>query len=161
MILLFKIGAIVCCAIIAVQDVKERAVQWIWFPLLGLVLSLLYLQNTPLEHYLLFALTNALLVSLILVLLALYTKYIAKKTFMNVSFGLGDLLFFYAFALGFPTFTFVLLFVAAILFSFLVFLLKSPRKEGGTVPLAGLMGVFLIGVFLISCIPNMPSLYLL
>jgi len=81
--------------------------------------------------------------------------------FLNVSFGLGDLLFFYALAFGFPTVTFLVLFVLSILFSLFVFALLKTKKGTETVPLAGLMGLFLTGVLLVSFFPNAPSLYLL
>ncbi|MEO1010893.1 MAG: hypothetical protein AAFX53_06270 [Bacteroidota bacterium] len=150
-----------CCGIIAFQDFRERAVQWVWFPILGLVLSLIYIEHTSLEQYLVFATTNILLVSLIIGFLFLYTKYIAKARFLNVSFGLGDLLFFYAFALGFPSMTFVLLFTAALFFSFLAFLASRTLDHRETVPLAGLMGLFLLGIHAVSFIPNVPYLYVL
>lgn len=149
------------CALIAYQDLRERAVSWVLFPLVGVLLAYLYLNNTSLGQYSVFVLTNILLVSMMLLILFLYTKHIAKMKFLNVSFGLGDLLFFYAFALGFPTVTFIVLFVGSILFSLTIFLLSKSKQKLDTIPLAGLMGFFLIGVILASFIPNVPSLYLL
>lgn len=130
------------------------------FPIMGSLLALLYLNVTTFVQFSLFALTNFLVVSGILLILFLYTKHIAKKGFLNVSFGLGDLLFFYAFALGFPTLTFIVLFASSILFSLILFLFSKTEKEKETIPLAGLMGFFLIGVFLISFLPQAPSLYI-
>ncbi len=158
---LLKVLIIVCCGIMAFQDFKERAVTFILFPCLGLFLIILHLYNTSEELFLLAIIANGILISCILSILFIYTKYIAKKQFLNTSFGLGDLLFFYAFSLGFPTVTFVLLFVGSILFSLLVFLISKTGKELKTVPLAGLMGLFLIGVTLASFLPNSPSLYIL
>lgn len=149
------------CALIAYQDFKERAVSWVLFPIMGIVLAFLYLNTTSFKQYALFVLANVLLVSGIVLILFLYTKHIAHKKFLNVSFGLGDLLFFYAFALGFPTMTFIVLFVGSILFSLIIFLLSKTGKEKGTIPLAGLMGFFLTGILLVSFLPNAPSLYLL
>lgn len=74
---------------------------------------------------------------------------------------MGDVLFFYAFALGFPTMTFVLLFVGAIFFSLLVFLILKMGRPMETVPLAGLMGLFVMGVLVSSLFPDTPSLYIL
>ena len=151
----------VSCGVIAFQDFRDRAVQWFLFPILGIVLGVLHLQYSSLELFLLFSLTNILLVSGVLIVLFLYTKQIMKSKFLNVSFGLGDALFFYALSLGFPTITFVLLFVGSILFSLLLFLFLKKTKGINTVPLAGLMGLFLIGVFVINLWPNMPSLYII
>lgn len=102
-----------------------------------------------------------LLISLVVFILFIYTKYVARMKFLNVSFGLGDLLFFYAFAMGFPTVTFLILFVGAILFALGTFLLTKKNEENETIPLAGLMGLFLIVVLILSFFPIAPSLYLL
>jgi len=149
------------CALIGFQDLKERMVSWILFPITGLLLGLLYILNTSFEQFYPFVFTNMVLISAIVLFLFLYTKYIAKMKFLNVSFGLGDLLFFYAFALGFPTITFLILFVGSILFSLAVFLLSRRKQENETIPLAGLMSFFLIVVVLASFFPNVPSLYIL
>ncbi len=159
MILLLKIATIICCAVIALQDFRERAVQWVLFPLLALTMTWLYLENAPYDQYLMFVFVNVLVVTVILLILYLYTKHIARMKFLNVSFGLGDLLFFYAFALGFPTLTFIILFVGSIFFSLMVFWFSLRRQNKDTIPLAGLMGLFLIGIHLASFVPNLPSLY--
>jgi len=149
------------CALIAFQDFKERMVSWILFPIVGLLLGFLYLWNTSFEQFYPFVCTNMILISGIVLFLFLYTKYVAKMKFLNVSFGLGDLLFFYAFALGFPTMTFLILFVGSILFSLSIFLLSRGKQENETIPLAGLMSFFLIVVVLASLFPDAPSLYIL
>lgn len=158
--LFLKVLVMLACGLITFQDFKEREVSWILFPIMGSLLAFLYLNATTFAQYSLFTLTNLLVVSGILLILFLYTKHIARKGFLNVSFGLGDLLFFYAFALGFPTLTFIVLFASSILFSLIVFLFSKGEKEKETIPLAGLMGFFLIGVFLISFLPQTPSLYI-
>ncbi|TMM52148.1 hypothetical protein FEE95_20895 [Maribacter algarum] len=160
MILLLKITLVLVCALIAFQDFKERMVSWILFPVIGFLLGLLYIWNTSFEQFYPFVFTNMLLITGIVLALFVYTKYVAQMKFLNVSFGLGDLLFFYAFALGFPTITFLILFVGAILFSLIVFLVSKGKQEKDTIPLAGLMGSFLIVVTLVSFFPNTPSLYI-
>ena len=159
--LVLKLLLILAFGLLAYQDVKDRAVSWVLFPAIGLLLIALYAHQTTAEQYLLATLVNMALVSLIIGILWLYTRVIAHKKFLNTSFGLGDLLFFYAFALGFPTLTFIVLFACSLLFSLLVFLLAGNRYKMQTIPLAGLMGMFLIGVLLVSLIPNSISIYLL
>lgn len=149
------------CVLIAFQDFRERMVSWILFPLLGIVLGGLYLTHVPFAQYYPFVLVNMMLISLVIFILFLYTKYVAKQRFLNVSFGLGDLLFFYALALGFPTLTFLVLFALSMLFALGTTLLWNSTRKMQTVPLAGLMGVFLSLVLLISLFPNLPSLYVL
>ncbi len=159
--LLLKLLAMSVCAGIAFQDFKERAVYWFLFPLMGIFLAIPFFIEMGTTQYLMAIGLNTLIVSSILLILYLYTKWVAKKQFLDGSFGFGDLLFFYAFALGFPTMTFLLLFCTSILFSLLVFLLLRSRSRQKTVPLAGLMGLFLIGILMASAFPMTPSLYLL
>lgn len=147
------------CGLIAFQDFKERMVSWILFPALGIVLGGLYLVQLPFSQYYPFVLVNMFLISLVVLILFLYTKYIAKQGFLNVSFGLGDLLFFYALALGFPTMTFLVIFALSMVFALGTTLLWSRTRKLQTIPLAGLMGLFLSLVLLISLFPNLPSLY--
>lgn len=144
----------------AFQDLKDRMVMWIIFPVIGLLLFVLHLINSHWEVGLIYILTNILIISGVLLLLYLYTKHILKQKFLNVSFGLGDILFLYALALGFPTITFIIVLVGSIFFSLIAFLLLKRYKEMSTVPLAGLMGLFLIGLVLFSFSSYTPSLYL-
>ncbi len=158
--LLIELSTLSVCGIIAIQDFRERTVTWICFPLLGILLAMAYALHTSFERSFPFMLANLVLVTGVLLVLLVYTRLIAHKKFLNVSFGLGDLLFFYAFALGFPTMTFLVLFVSSILFSLLIFLLLKSSLKMESVPLAGLMGVFLILIFTSSFFPMVPSLYI-
>ena len=101
---------------------------------------------------------NSLLISTIVIILYVYTKLIAKIKFLNHSFGLGDLLFFYAISLGFPTLTFIILFTFSILFSCLVYFLFKKNKS--TVPLAGYMSLFLLSTIIVSVFIDYPILYI-
>jgi hypothetical protein len=107
------------------------------------------------------AIWNLVVVSAIIGILFLYTRFISRKKFLNHSFGLGDLLFFYAFSLGFPTFTFILLFSTSILFTALIFIFYRSQRPLATVPLAGLMSLFLVLTLLLSLFSFTPSLYLI
>lgn len=159
MILILKILLVLICALIAFQDFKERMVSWILFPAMGIVLAFLYIKQVSFNQFYPFVLSNFVLVSIIILLLYGYTKYIAKREFINVSFGLGDLLFFYALALGFPTLTFMVIFTVSMLFALVTFLIVNRKQEMQTVPLAGLMGLCLTCVIVASFFPFVPSLY--
>lgn len=161
MILALKIILVLTCALIAFQDFKERMVSWILFPVVGICLAFLYSTQVSFTQFYPFVVMNIILVTTIVLILFLYTKYIAKMEFLNVSFGLGDLLFFYALALGFPTVTFLVLFVLSILFSLVTFLVFKGKNGVETIPLAGLMGLFLTGVIIASFFSNVPSLYII
>lgn len=149
-----------CLTTITYQDFKERKVFWFLFPLAMLIFGLLYyVQVTSVEVFLYQTLTNLFLVTGILTILFLYTRFITKKRFLNHSLGLGDMLFFYALGLGFPTLTFIVLFVGASLFSIMVFLIIKRNLKHKTVPLAGLMGLFIIFILFYSFIFKYPPLY--
>ncbi|MDC6384613.1 hypothetical protein D2V93_06965 [Flagellimonas taeanensis] len=149
------------CGIMAFQDFKDREVTWVLFPILGLLMALLHLFHVEMTLFFVSVLGNVVVVSGILLILWAVTKYIFKKVFLNVSFGLGDVLFFYALALGFPTITFIYLLVGSICFSFVAFFLLNRFIKMKTVPLAGLMGIFLMAVTLLTLFPNTPSLYVI
>lgn len=149
------------CGIMVFQDFKYREVSWVLFPILGLTLGVLHLFHVDLSLFCVSVLGNAVVVSGILLILWAVTKFIFKKAFLNVSFGLGDVLFLYAIALGFPTITFIYLLVGSICFSLVAFILLNRFKKMKTVPLAGLMGIFLMAVTLLTLFPNTPSLYMI
>ncbi|MEO0507373.1 MAG: hypothetical protein AAF090_14555 [Bacteroidota bacterium] len=153
LLLCFVFGCIVY------QDFKERAVTWFLFPLVGLLLFFLHLQKNSLEAILWFSMYNLLLVGIQTGILWGYTRFVAKKDFLNTSFGLGDLLFLGAFAFGFPTATFLVLMVSGLLFSLLLHWVLSYKREASTIPLAGMLGIFLSGILLCSLLPQTPSLY--
>lgn len=94
-----------------------------------------------------------------ILILYLYTKKIAKKKFLNYSFGLGDILFFYAIAIGFPTITFIVIYSFSIIFSLFTFLIFKKSSNFKTVPLAGLMSFFLFFIITYSMLITTPSLY--
>jgi len=149
----------VCCGIICYQDIKKRTVYWFLFPMLAVLMGCLHYQFTVVLLFFTHILLNTLLISLILLILYLYTKIVSKKKFINHSFGLGDLLFFYAMAIGFPTLTFIVLFSCALLFSTLIFFSFKNNMTKKTVPLAGFMSLFLSAVFCYAIFFNSPPLY--
>ncbi|WP_394748216.1 hypothetical protein [Spongiimicrobium salis] len=150
-----------CCISIGFQDFKERAVYWFLFPILGIFLGFLHYKHVLQVLFFSHILVNLVLITAILLILLVYSKFIVKKKFLNHSFGLGDVLLFYAFALGFPSVTFIVLFSCSILFSAIVFFALRKSLHLKTVPLAGLMALFLVFIFSYSLIRHTPSLYLL
>ena len=150
---------IINCGIIAYQDFKDRMVVWLLFPMMGIILSLMHIAHSTIQQMLVFGTINILLVTAVILLLRLVVKLVLKKEFLNVSIGMGDLLFFYAFALGFPTITFLCLFISSILFATIISFIIRFSSHHSSVPLAGLMAVFLISIHLLSLLPINPSLY--
>lgn len=160
MIFFLNFLAISCLGLIVYQDYKSREVYWFLFPLLGLLLSVLFFKMTTMPIVLISILLNTILISLVIILLYLYTKVVSKTTFLNHSFGLGDVLFFYAFSLGFPSITFIILFTFSILFSTLLYFSFKRKMTIESVPLAGYMSLFLIFVLSYSLFYNSPILYI-
>lgn len=149
-----------CLGSIVFYDFKERKVYWFLFPIALLLFgSLHFLSTIEPKVFFYYAFINFLLVTSIITILFVYSYFISKKAFLNHSLGLGDILFFYAFGFGFSTTTFIVLFVGTIIFSLLIFLLFKKSFKLDTVPLAGLMGLFLVFVILFSLISKSPPLY--
>ncbi len=159
MVMMLQLLSAVGLGIMAYQDMRDREVSWLLFPLLGISLGLTFGLQVGLTVFFYATLLNLALVTVMVALLWAITTFIFKKPFLDVSFGLGDLLLLYVFALGFPTMTFVFLLVGSLLFSLLAFMLMKLVLQSQTVPLAGLMGVFLIAMILLSWMPGTPSLY--
>lgn len=147
---------------ICYQDVKQREVLWFLFPMVALSLGVLhYNQVMPTVFWIAVGMNMGCIGVIVLVLYA-YAKWKLQVAFFQEAFGLGDLLFFIAFAIGFPTVTFVVLFVFALLFSLLLALFTSKNKPQYTIPLAGYMSFFLIVMLGISFVPgNWINLYLI
>lgn len=161
MIALLQLGTVIGFSIIAFQDIKARMVHWILFPFIGFLLALLHWENSSLDFFVLSLVSNLVVVSALLLILWIYTRLIRKKVFLNTSFGLGDILFLYAFSLGFPPMTFIVLLACAICFSLLAFIILNYFKKEETVPLAGFMGIFLMCVLAINTFTKSFSLYLI
>ncbi|WP_435624325.1 hypothetical protein [Flagellimonas sp.] len=151
---------ILCLCYIVLQDFKERQVYWFLFPLLLILLITIHSIKVH-DKYILFlsVVFNFLLVSTILLILYLYTRLILKRRFVNYSLGLGDILFFYAFASGFPILTFSFLFVFSIFFSLLFYLIFKKKLFAQSIPLAGLMGIFLASTILLNLLLEKPLLH--
>ncbi len=156
---LLQLAMIINLALITYQDIKQREVLWFLFPVAALLMGVSYYVHT---EPLLFAMNSAMNLSLIVVILMilfLYAKFKLKKSFLQETFGLGDLLFFVAFALGFPFVTFVVVFVFSLLFSLILTLVIQSKEAKPTVPLAGYMAIFLMVVFCVSWMLRKPNLY--
>ncbi len=161
MILLLTVIAVAGFLIICYQDFRYRAVFWFLFPLLAIILGIIHYLQVEMTLFYGSLAMNFILVSVVLLVLYFYSRIIAKKEFMNHSLGLGDILFFFVMGTGFPTTTFIILFTYAIFFSLLTFLVLKPRMKVKTVPLAGLMSLFLIVVLSINLCNYFPSIYTL
>ncbi len=158
---LVKVLITLTLGVITFQDVKDREVYGFLFPIIIGLLGVLHYQNTLQINFLYAIMINVGVLVVIIGLLYIYTLTKFKKPFFKEVFGFGDLLFFLALAIGFPTITFIVLLVFSLLFSLLIWLVLKNKAKHNTVPLAGYMSIFLGMVFLINWITNALTLYLI
>lgn len=145
--LILKIVILLLLTLIGFQDLKSRSVFWFLFPLVGICMAILFLKTTSYPVYGLNVGVNLGIVGFVLGILYTYTKLKLKLNFWKEAFGLGDALFFIAFAVSFPMVSFLVLFVGALLFSLVIGFFFQKQSKNYTVPLAGYMSLFLIVVF--------------
>lgn len=138
------------------QDVKNREVSWILFPI-ALVLSgiISVFKITFFEMIIFWGLNLIILGVLFLCLIGyVYFKF-GKNANLWDYFGLGDVLFFVVLSINFSSFNFVLMLIFSLLFSLMLSILLLLKKK--TVPLAGLQALFLIGVIIVQKIFDLNS----
>ncbi|RZS92312.1 hypothetical protein [Aquimarina brevivitae] len=146
---------------IVYQDIQYRAVYWFLFPIIIIGSGILHYTHTMDFYFYTSTLLNSILVLSILTILFLYNRIIVKKSFFKEVFGLGDVLFFVALAVAFPTITFIIIFCFALFFSMLVWLIFRKKAKHNTVPLAGYMALFLTGVYTMSWLTKTGNLYMI
>ncbi|MBC9795842.1 hypothetical protein [Sinomicrobium weinanense] len=183
--LFIKLILIATLAAIFYQDYRSRMVSAFLFPLAASLFGTLHFLHTDRYVFLISCGINMMFIAVILLILYLYTTLKLKKRFINTSFGIGDLWFFVAVGVGFPTVTFAILFVFSVLFALVLHLLfkqktQSPALPGientytftdekmntnkhlkKSVPLAGYMSLFFALILSVSAFSNFPSLYLM
>ena len=156
-----KLITVFLLLVIFYQDVKERLVYGFLFPVTAVFFGILHYYYVEKTSFYIGIGGNIAFVSLLLLVLFLYSKVKLNMPFLNGSFGLGDLLFFYAICFAFPSSSFIILFVFSIFFSLLVHIVLKRQLKDKTVPLAGYMALFFAFTLVISMFYNPVSLYLL
>ncbi|WP_146052751.1 hypothetical protein [Aquimarina sp. I32.4] len=156
-----KILSLVVLAAIAYQDLSDRKVYTFVFPVLIGLLGYLHYQSVEIITFISAICINIAMLAIIIGLLYLYTIVKIKRPFFEEVFGMGDVLFFVALAIGFPTMTFIILFVFSLIFSLLVWLVLKKRAKHDSVPLAGYMSIFFGVLFIMQWVTNSLTLYLI
>lgn len=158
MIALLNVLALSNFLAISYQDIRERQIYILLLVSLAVLLASIHFIMW--DTWYLFGLNiaiNLLLVGSIIIVLYLVTRGLFKKSFLDHSFGKGDLILFLALALAHPTMTFVVLFACALIFSLIMAFVLQPRiKE---IPLAGYMCLFYTIILVLAWLPGFPSLY--
>lgn len=153
----FKLLLIIVFAIILYQDFYHRMVYWFLYPAVGILAFLIQLNNLPVMIVLFNSGSNLLFTAIILGLSFLYARF-RSLNFKN-SIGIGDILFFVFVCCSFSIVSFIVLFVFALVFSLILHLFFSNKKQEQTVPLAGYMSLFFGMVYTASFFFNTTFLY--
>lgn len=154
---------IITLLVIVYGDFKERLVWNISFVVFGIVGSLLFYLHTNATYFLTSIVCNTLIVVFIIGVSYLMAKYVLKKKSLSDVLGLGDILFFFGFALSFPIVSFLNFFLFSILFTYALYILLKKIKviKVNTIPLAGSMALFLVVVYVIDIIGVYENVYTL
>ncbi|MFK7750845.1 MAG: prepilin peptidase [Kordia sp.] len=144
--------------IIAYQDIKERSVYWFLFPIVACTAGYLYYTNTFFELFWKTSIVNLGIIMLVFLALQTYTKF-KLRTGLKEVFGLGDALLFIGLCVAFPIASFIIFFVFSLLFSLIIHFVLKNKMKMKSVPLAGYMSVFFIGVYSMNWTGFLPNLY--
>lgn len=147
---ILKALLIICFIIILCQDTRERMVYWFLYPLIGI---LAFLNQSYDSNYIIAganSLLNLSLISIIIFVIYLYSRFFIKKGFIDKTIGIGDLLLFIFLCFTFSSISFIILFSFSLIFSLLLHLYFKNKVSDKTVPLAGYISLFFAVVYLAS-----------
>lgn len=158
--LVCRILLLVTLLMIFFQDNKERQVYWFMFPITAILFSILHYTSAGGINFLINSAFNLILIFCVLCCLLLYTYLVLKIEFFK-AFGLGDLLFFLAISFSFSTITFVVCFIISIFFCLLIHFIFNTTNKFETVPLAGNMSLFFLGILVLDWLDIYKNSYFL
>ncbi len=178
--ILLKVIALASLLAIFYQDQKERRVFLGLFIIICLTFGVLHITTVGWYQFVISLLFNFGITAILLGVLAGYSKLrMPSVSFLQV-FGLGDILFIVALALGFSTLSFITLLVFGLVFSLVLHqvwlgMLSQKRTKtqvkqdltptngsielSKTVPLAGYLALFFAGVLLVHWLGFYTNLY--
>lgn len=142
--------------IIMIQDFRFRAVHWILFPILLILLVTESLFVSKIDNYL-----DSISINLLVILLQgliLIGYYKLKGThfinFMKDRIGMGDLLFVLVMAFAFSWSTFLFYYIAGLLFTLITWIAVRNliKLRSQLVPLAGMLALFMTIIMLADII---------
>lgn len=140
------------------QDIKERNVYWFLFIIVASCGGYLYYVDTFFELFWRTSIINLAIVGIIFLVLIAYTKFKLKVSLKDV-FGLGDAILFMGLCVAFPVAAFIIFFVFSLLFSLIVHFAFKQKVQETSVPLAGYMSLFFIGIYLLHWTGFIPNIY--
>lgn len=158
--LILKIILIGILGLIFYQDLKERQVYWFLFPLFGICSAILFYKSTLPELFYVSVGMNFIFISILLLVVFLYSKLKLKSNFKD-AFGLGDVLLFIGLIFSFSTISFLIIFVFSLFFSLVIHLMIKQYSKHPSVPLAGYISLFFGLVYIAHWTGLTSSLYVL
>lgn len=161
--LLLQLFIMICLGLICYQDMRYRAVYWICFPVLSILLLLFKYQYSGLYNALTESGYGFLFVAAQLLLLWLYFS-VKNKKFINITriyLGLGDILFLIAITFYLSPINYVLFYIGSLIVVLLYALTRQVLLKQGSqeIPLAGLQALLLCFVLIFSLINPSFKLY--
>lgn len=152
MVILLKLFLVLILCMIFYQDYRDRMVLWLFYPLVSVFGFCIQLFYYSWQSIIAQSLINLIFILLLICISFLFSKLVIKKKFLNESIGIGDVLLFFGITVLFPIITFCVLFVVSLIFSLIMHLVLTNKKEKkATIPLAGYMSLF-YGVIYIASI---------
>ncbi len=134
--------------ILAIQDFRLRAVHWILFPILLMLIIADSLTQVNLKDYVSGTAINLLLIMAQGVILFLYCSVQGKKLnqILKSILGLGDVLFIIIMAFAFSWTSFILFYIVGLIFALFLWMIRIliTRNSQGLIPLAGLLAIYMI-----------------
>jgi len=153
-----KLLLIFTLVFIAYQDIKDRLVYWFLFPLLGLIVGVLFYTETLPELFLTSVLINLIIICFFYLVIILHSFFILKKSFRDV-IGIGDVLMFFFLIFTFSSVSFTVTFIGSIFFSYIIHIVLKKSLKDKTVPLAGYMSIFYSITYVAYWTGTIDSLY--
>ena len=145
MIALLNIALAIPLIFIYIQDNRDRAVHVFWFVITAaLSISIFILNEIQMKDLIL----NLAFGSVLVILLFVYISLKEQKwtNIFKTHFGLGDFVFLLAVAPLFSLRNYVLFIVSGMFFSALVHIIRYGKEVDKSIPLAGYLGVYVIGL---------------
>lgn len=151
--LVLQIIIFVILALIAYEDFKYLAVSWFYFPVLAVLVTIHSLQELGKTVLISYLSINLVVVVILFTVVFTYVS-IKQKTLTNIFksyIGMADLLILLIFSLSFSPINFVAFMLVGFVLSIFVFgLLGIIKKNHKRIPLAGVLALEYVALFILS-----------
>lgn len=157
---LLKTLLIISLLLVFFQDFKNREVYWFLFPIVVVCAGILHMSATMTNLFLISITINLYFISVLFLVIYLYSKFKLHMTFLK-TFALGDVLLFLALIVSFSSITFITVFIFALIFSLVLHLVLKRNSKFKTVPLAGYMSLFFTFTYIAYWLGFIDAVYIL